>query len=266
MTSSAVQHGSSVLRPPSQKRASSAGKMMVLMVLLTPQFACGQDPCQENFAEPMSNTELQSDIGDLAEQSVSASVSECCQACLDDEACMGFVRWGDTCWLKGGTLTQASNGGRTAYLRVNVPMPPPPPPAAPLFEQFDGWTGGLQQTGGYLSCDSSGSAVSSSALGESEWFEMSDAGNGKITLWKCVVWVSISRRMPLPPPLYCCWPLTRELRRLLLTASHANATSRSRAAGPSLAMSGTPTIRGSNSRLSVAMRVGFRSSHAMTRI
>ena len=57
-------------------------------------------------------------------------IDNCCSACEANPACLGFVEFGGTCYLKGGDVSQYANTDRTSYLRLMPPSAPPPPPSA----------------------------------------------------------------------------------------------------------------------------------------
>ena len=82
------------------------------------------------FDPPLENTELSgtsnSGLGTASGSSNEQTAENCCTLCASTVGCGGFTQWGSTCWLKGGTLTTYSSGGRTAYI-----LPPPSPPAPP---------------------------------------------------------------------------------------------------------------------------------------
>ena len=100
----------------------------------SPPSACGA------FAAPLADTELSGSVG---VGSLAFPLEDCCTACVNDAACLGFVEFQSMCYLKGGTLSQFTLSGRITYLlaaaippppAISSPSPfvPPPSPAPPL--------------------------------------------------------------------------------------------------------------------------------------
>ena len=82
------------------------------------------------FDAPLENTELSGTAN--SGLGTASGTDNCCTTCANTPGCGGFTQWGSTCWLKGGTLSTYSSGGRTAYI-LPPPSPPfqPPPPSSP---------------------------------------------------------------------------------------------------------------------------------------
>jgi hypothetical protein len=87
--------------------------------------------CDANYDAPQYDTELSGqDVG----SPTSTPVENCCTACDALGTCKGFVIFGGTCYLKGGTLSEVNLAGRIAYVKkgnsVVLALPPSPPPTA----------------------------------------------------------------------------------------------------------------------------------------
>ena len=77
--------------------------------------------CSGNFLPPLVDTEL----GGAGVGSPTAMPADnCCDACIAEPGCTGFVVFGSTCYMKSGPLTQTALADRTGYLRVVSPPPP----------------------------------------------------------------------------------------------------------------------------------------------
>ena len=72
------------------------------------------DPCSE-FTGPMPDSELHGDVQVGAAHG--ADITNCCQSCIDNPRCEGFVEFAGWCYLKSGNLRTFSLGARTAYLK-----------------------------------------------------------------------------------------------------------------------------------------------------
>ena len=101
--------------------------------------------CGFHYQPPLADTELMggSDVG----SPTGTPVENCCTACDALNTCTGFVVFGATCYLKGGTLTQHSLSGRSSYIHdARVASPPPPALPAPPSPCIQFFTGPLADT------------------------------------------------------------------------------------------------------------------------
>ena len=55
---------------------------------------------------------------------------QCCERCVHEPLCSGFVSAFGNCYLKGGHLERSDALERTSYIRL-MPPPPPTPPSPP---------------------------------------------------------------------------------------------------------------------------------------
>ena len=77
-----------------------------LLLLALPSLLASES-CSE-FGAAVANTELH---GDDLSTITGTDTEGCCEACADNDLCVGFVEWASTCYLKGGFLTQSYSGG-----------------------------------------------------------------------------------------------------------------------------------------------------------